>query len=419
VFSVNGVTINKAVNSVTDVIPGVTLELLKTTTTPATLTIGNDSSAITNSVQGFVKGYNDLNKTLQDMSSYNAATKQGAVLQGDSTLRLLQSQIRTVLNTPISNSGGAYTNLSQIGITLQKDGTMSLDTAKLSVAITKNPNDVASLFATVGTASDPLLTYSAAATNAGTYPVNVSKLAGKGSMGGCEEVETLVIETGENDGLEVSVNGVSAAITLAAGTYTEDSLATEIQSKVNGASTLSSAGLSVSVIHDQYGYLVTSNTFGSKSSVEITGTGALNLFGKKPVYTAGTDVEGTINGSPASGSGQTLTATAGAALGLKVDVSGGAVGERGKISYSQGYAHTLNTLISSVLAKDGQLESRKRGINGSIKEIESRRETLQQRLPLQEARFRKQYSSLETSLSNMSKTSNYLNQQLSNLPKPY
>lgn len=419
VFTVNGVTINKAGNSVTDVIPGVTLELLKTTTTPTTLTIANDSSAITSSVQSFVKGYNDLNKTLQDMSSYNAVTKQGAVLQGDSTLRVLQSQIRSVLNAPISNSGGAYTNLSQIGITLQKDSTMALDTTKLSAAISKNPNDVASLFATVGTASDSLLSYSAAATNAGTYPVNVSKLASKGSMGGCEEVETLVIETGENDGLEVSVNGVSASITLAAGTYTEDSLATEIQSKINGASTLSSAGRSVSVIHDQYGYLVTSNTFGAKSSVDITGTGALNLFGKTPVYTAGTDVEGTINGSPAAGSGQTLTATAGAALGLKVDVSGGAVGERGKISYSQGYAHTLNTLITSVLAKDGQLESRKSGINSSIKEIDNRRETLIQRLPLQEARFRKQYSSLETSLSNMNKTSNYLNQQLSNLPRPY
>ena len=419
VLTVDGVSLNKAGNSITDVIPGVTLELLKTSTTPVTLTVARDSTSITNSVQSFVKGYNDLNKTLQDMSSYNAATKQGSVLQGDSTLRLLQSQIRSVLNSPISNTGGAYNNLSQIGITLQKDGTMALDTSKLSAAIASNSNDVASLFATVGTASDPLLSYSAAANKPGSFPVNVTKLAGKGSIGGCEEVETLVIESGENDGLDVTVNGVSATIVLAAGTYTEDSLATEIQSKVNGASTLSSAGLSVSVIHDQYGYLMTSNTFGSKSSVDVSGNAALNLFGRKPVYIAGTDVEGTINGSPASGSGQTLTATSGAALGMKIDVSGGALGERGKVSYSQGYAHTLNILITSVLAKDGQLESRKTGINNSIKDIGTRRETLQQRLPLQEARFRKQYSTLETTLSNMSKTSNYLNQQLSNLPRPY
>lgn len=418
VFTVDGVTISKPGNSVSDVIPGVTLELLDTSSTPVTLTLGRESTSITNSIQGFVKGYNDLNKTLQELSSYNASTKQGAILQGDSTLRVLQSQIRSVLNAPVSNTGGAYTNLTQIGITLQKDGTMSLDTSKLNAAITANPQDVASLFASVGKASDPLLSYGAAGAKTGSFPVNVTKLATKGSMGSCEEVESLVIEAGENDGLNVSVNGVSAAILLTPGKYSEDGLATEIQSKINGANTLSSAGISVSVIHDQFGYLVTSNTLGSKSSVAISGTGALNLFGKTPVYTKGTDVEGTINGSPASGSGQTLTATSGAALGLKIDVSGGALGERGKINYSQGYAHSLNSLITSVLAKDGQLESRKKGLNSSIRDIDNRRDTLEQRLPLQEARLRKQYSKLETTLNNMSKTSAYLTQQIANQPKP-
>lgn len=418
VFTLDGVTISKPGNSVADVIPGVTLELLDTSSAPVTLSVGRESATITSSVQSFVKGYNDLNKTLQDLSSYNATTKQGAILQGDSTLRVLQSQIRGILNTPVNNTGGAYNNLTQIGITLQKDGTMALDTTKLNAAISSNPQDVASLFASVGTASDPLLAYGAAGAKTGSYPVNVTKLATKGSWGSCEEVESLVIEAGENDGLNVSVNGVSAAVVLTPGKYTEDSLATEIQSKINGANTLSSAGISVTVIHDQFGYLVTSNTFGSKSSVDISGTGALNLFGKTPISTLGSDVEGTINGSPASGSGQTLTATSGAALGLKVDVSGGAVGERGKISYSQGYAHTLNNLITSVLAKDGQLESRKKGLNSSIKDVENRRNTLQQRLPLQEARLRKQYSKLETSLENMNKTSNYLTQQIANQPKP-
>jgi len=419
VLTIDGVVVNKASNTISEVIPGVSFELLKATTSPASLSIARDSSAVTNLIQNFVKNFNDLNKTFQDLTAYNAATKQGAVLQGDATLRLLQSQIRAVLNTPVSNTGGALTNLSQIGLSFQKDGTMALDTSKFNAAITKYPNDVASLFATVGNSSDSLLSYANSASNTGTYPVNISQHATRGSLGSCEEIESLIIEEGENDALNVSVNGVSAAITLAAGTYSEDSLATEIQAKINGASTLSSAGLAVSVVHDRYGYLVTSNTYGAKSSVEISGTGALNIFGKSPINTPGKDVVGTINGSPATGAGQTLSADAGAALGLKVQVLGGALGERGKVSYSQGYAHTLNTLITAVLAKDGQIESRKKGINNSIKDITSHRDTIQQRLPLQEARFRKQYSTLETSLSNMSKTSNYLNQQLSNLPRPY
>jgi flagellar hook-associated protein 2 len=298
---------------------------------------------------------------------------------------------------------------------------MALDSTKLTAAINTSATDVARLFTTVGQSSDALVSYTSAAasTKAGSYPVNVTKLATQGSIGGCEEIETLVIEAGENDALNVTVNGVSASIKLAPGTYNFDSLAAEVQAKINGADTLFSKGISVSAKHDQFGLLITSNTYGSNSTVEVSGNAALNLVGKSPVRTPGTDVEGTINGIAATGSGQTLASDQGSTLGLKVFVNGGTVGERGKVNYSQGYAHTLNNLITSVLAKDGQLESRKAGINSSIKDVDKHRETLQQRLPLQEARFRKQYSTLETMLSNMNKTSSYLSQQLANLPKPY
>ena len=420
-FTVDGVSINKSSNTITDVISDVTLELLDTTDTPVTLTVTNDSGALTTLVQNFAKGYNDLNKTLRDLSSYNATTKQGAVLQGDSTVRLLQSQMREILNTPIKNTGGAYTNLAQVGVTIQKDGTMAVDTSKLNAAIEKNPNDVASLFAIIGNPSDPLLTFSTAgsATKAGSYPVSISKLATQGSFAGCEDYDSLIIKRGKNDELNVTIDGVSAAITLSEGEYTVEGLAAEVQSKINGAPTLAKAGVSASVNHDQFGYIITSNSFGSKSSVDVEGEGMRNLLGESPVVTQGADVAGLINGTAASGSGKTLTSTDGAALGLKVTVGGGNVGERGKISYSQGYAHTLNNLITAILAKDGQLESRKAGINSTIKDISTHRDTLQQRLPLQEARYKKQYSTLETTLSNMSKTSNYLTQQLSNLPRPY
>lgn len=421
VITVDGVTINKTGNSIADVIPGLALELQKITEKPVTITVAQDNSAVTSAVQGFVKAYNDLNKTLQEITAYNPSTKQGAILQGDATVRLLQSQMRTILNTPISNSGGALSTLSQIGVTIQKDGSMALDTSKLSEAININATDVARLFTTVGQSSDTLISYTSAAagTKAGSYPVNVTKLATQGSIGGCEEIEDLVIEEGENDALNVSVNGVSASVTLAPGTYTFDSLAAEVQSKINGAEKLSAKGISVTARHDQFGLLITSNTYGSNSTVEASGNGALNLLGESPVRTPGSDVQGTINGVAANGAGQTLSSGDGSTLGLKVLVNGGMTGERGRVNYSQGYAHKLNSLITSVLAKDGQLESRKSGINSSIKDVDARRSTLQQRLPLQEARLRKQYASLETMLSNMNKTSSYLSQQLSNLPKPY
>jgi flagellar hook-associated protein 2 len=414
-FKIDGVSVSKTSNSVTDVLPGVTLELAKVTEAPVSLSVTRDNAALTTSVEGFVKAFNDLNKTLQDLTSYNPATKEGALLQGDSTVRLLQSQMRAILNTPINNSGSSLNTLSQIGITVQRDGNMALDTSLLEKAIEKNASDVASLFTTVGQTSDPMISYSSAgpATDAGAYPVNITSLATQGSLGGCEEIESLVIEKDENDQLNVTVDGEHASITLAPGEYSYDGLATEMQSKINGA------GRSVSVKHDEYGYIITSNSFGSKSKVEVTGNAALNIFGQRPVIVEGKDVEGTINGTPAEGSGKTLISKDGVASGIKVEVQGGKLGERGKLNYSQGYANKLNEFITSVLAKDGQLESRKSGINSSIKDVGRQRSRIEQRLPQQEARFRKQYSTLETTLSNMGKTSNYLNQQLANLPRPY
>ena len=419
-FTIDGVTVSKPSNSISNVLPDVTIDLQSTTEKPVTLNIARDNAVVTNAVQGFVKSYNDLNKTLQELTAFNPATKEGAVLQGDSTVRLLQSQMRSVLNTPIK-TGGSLTNLSQIGITIQKDGSMSLDSSKLEKAIETNATDVASLFTTVGQTTDPMIAYSSAipGTDAGNYPVKITQLATQGSWGGCEEIETLVIEADENDSLNVNVNGVNAAITIAPGTYTYDGLATEIQSKINGASALSGTGHAVTVKHDQFGYIVTSNAYGSKSSVEISGNGALNIFGSKPVVTPGLDVAGTINGTEAVGSGKTLTSKDGSASGVKLEILGGQLGERGKLNYSQGYANKLDNLITAVLSKDGQLESRKSGINNSIADVDRRRETVQRRLPQQEARLRKQYSTLETTLSNMSKTSNYLSQQLANLPRPY
>jgi flagellar hook-associated protein 2 len=419
-FTIDGVMVSKPTNSISNVLPEVTIELQSTTEKSVTLNIARDNTVVTSAVQGFAKAYNDLNKTLQELTAFNPATKEGAVLLGDSTVRLLQSQIRTVLNAPIK-TGGSLSNLSQIGITIQKDGSMALDSSKLEKAIETNATDVASLFTTVGQTTDPMISYTSAipGTDAGNYPVKISQLATQGSWSGCEEIESLVIEADENDSLNVIVNGANAAITIAPGTYSYDGLASEIQSKINGASAIAGSGHSVTVKHDQYGYIITSNAYGSKSGVEVSGSGALNIFGQKPVVIQGLDVAGTINGTEAAGSGKTLTSKDGAATGVKLEILGGQLGERGKLSYSQGYANLLDSLITAVLAKDGQLESRKSGLNSSIADVERRRDTVQQRLPQQEARFRKQYSTLESTLSNMNKTSNYLNQQLANLPRPY
>jgi len=418
-FKVNGVAVSKTSNTVTDVIQGVTLNLQKITTTSTSLTIARDTAGIQSSVTAFVKAYNDLQKAVKDLTNYDPATKQGAIFQGDSSVLTLGSKMRAALNTPV-RGGGALTTLSQIGVSFQKDGTLALDSTKLSAAIANTPNDIAALFATAGSASDSLISYSSAAstTKAGSYAVNISQLATQGNTVGSAAVGTLIIAPG-NDALNVVVNGISASVTLAAGTYTAATLAAEVQTKINGASALSGAGASVAVTQVGGVFTLTSNSYGSTSSVAVTGAGAGNLLGGAPVSTTGVDVAGTIDGNAASGSGQFLTSGSGNAFGIKIQIAGGALGARGTINYSHGYADTLSSLATSMLASDGVIASKTKGINNSITDIGKQRNALNVRLDALQKQYTRQYSALDTMLGQMTQTSNYLTQQLANLPKPY
>lgn len=415
-FKVNGVTVSKTSNTVTDVISGVTLNLLKPTASTTSVTVAQDSGSVQTSVSSFVKAYNDLNTTLKNLSGYDAAAKKGGVLQGDSTVLQLQAKVRSILTTSVSNTSGALTNLSQIGVSFQRDGSLALDSAKLSSAISSNFSDIASLFAETGRATDSLISYTSSTSNSkvGTYGVDITALATQGSLTGSAAPVSTTITAGVNDALDVSVNGTSTSITLAAGTYTAATLAAELQSKINGSTAISSAGLAVTVTQSGGAFTLTSSTYGSSSAIAVTGgNGLTNLLGT-PTQSFGVDVAGTIDGQFATGSGQSLTGS-GNAEGLKILVSGGALGARGSVSFSQGYAYTLNSLVTSLLATDGALNARTSGITNSITSISKQRDALAARLVGIEARYRTQFTNLDTMLSGMNQTSNYLTQQLNAL----
>jgi len=411
VFKVNGVAVSKTSNSVADVIQGVTLNLKKITTSPITVTVAHDTASITNSVTSFVKSYNDLAKTLKDISAYDLKTKQAAVLQGDSMERTIQSQLRNALGSPVVGASGDLTTLSQIGVTFQKDGSLALNSAKLNSVMASNVNDVASLFAATGKATDSLVSYTSAtgSTKAGSYAVNVTQIATQGKSVGSSAANTTI--TDANKALDITINGVSASVTLATGSYTAQTLAAELQAKINGASALSNAGIAVAVTQSGGTLTAASSSYGSTSSVIIGGAGAADLLGTNPTLTAGVDVAGTIGGAGGTGTGQVLQD----AQGLSITISGGALGDRGSVNYSNGYAFLLDKWAGSILTTDGVLANRTDGINSSIKDLSNRRAALETRLIGIEKRYREQFTRLDVMLSSMNQTSNYLTQQLAQI----
>lgn len=422
-FKLDGVAITKTSNTVTDAIQGVTLNLTKTNTgSPTSLTVAQDTGSVTNAVNAFVKAYNNITQTLTAATAYNPATKTAALFNGNASVSLMQNQIRNVLSAPIGGGSSAYTMLPQIGITFQKDGTLAVDSTKLQTALTSNFNDIAGLFAAVGKTSDSLVNYSSAGalTAPGAYSVNVTQLATQGNAT-ASAAAGLTITSGVNDTLQVLVDGVTANVTLASGTYASaTALATEIQSQINGTSAFSSLGSAVTVTQSGGVLKISSNRYGSASSANITGgNGQANLnFGGTAVVTAGVDTAGSINGATAVGSGQYLTgATGDASQGLQIQIKGGTTGARGTVNYSQGYAYQFNSLANSMLGSSGIISSSTDSINASIQRLNVDQQTMSDRLTVIEARYRAQFTALDTMISSMNTTSSFLTQQLANLPK--
>jgi flagellar hook-associated protein 2 len=143
-FTVNGIAITSASNTVTDAIQGVTLTLKTPTTTPVNLTVTRDTSAISTAVSGFIDAYNALTSQLRSRSAYGSAATTAPVLAGDGTVRLMLDQLRGIFMTPAT--GGTLSYLSQIGITTQADGSLKLDSSKLNSAMANDFSDVANLF---------------------------------------------------------------------------------------------------------------------------------------------------------------------------------------------------------------------------------------------------------------------------------
>ena len=135
---VNGVEITSATNKMTDVIPGVTLQLNQVTTAPVEITVANDQEAVQKNIQGFVDAYNALNQTLSDATKYNAANKTAGPLQGVSTTTGLQNALRAMLGS--SSVGSSFGRLSDVGIECQTDGSLKINATKLASAQQDLPN---------------------------------------------------------------------------------------------------------------------------------------------------------------------------------------------------------------------------------------------------------------------------------------
>nr|WP_315466856.1 flagellar filament capping protein FliD [uncultured Undibacterium sp.] len=417
-LTVNGIAISSASNTILGAVQGVSLTLSKVGTT--SISVAANTTGIQAGITSFVKAYNDLNSTIKNLTAYDPTTKKAGLLQGDATTQSVQNQIRRTLSTAVNGLGGGVTSLAQIGISFQKDGSLGVDSGKLTTALNTKFSEIGGLFASLGSSSDSLIAISGSgsATKAGTYAVNVSQIATKAKLTGDLPLPTTTT-IDANTKIKVTLNGLTADVSLAAGDYTPSALVTLLQTSINSTTAFSAVGSSVKVSNSGGTLSIESDKFGTTSNVSLadsSGSSFALLTGTVALGVSGLNVEGTINGIGATGSGQTLLGGNGTgAEGLRLLVSGGSTGSRGNINFSVGYATTLSSLVSGFLGASGTIQNTTSGVNQNIKNIGKQREVLNSRLFDVEARYRAQFTALDKIVSNLNNTSSFLTQQLNAL----
>jgi flagellar hook-associated protein 2 len=214
-LTIDGISIKKPSNTISDAIDGVTFNLLQPTSTDVKIDVNRDTAALKKNLDTFVKAYNDVRNKLSDQQT------KGATLASDTTPGALQRQLRKLLGQSVP----AYsTQLADVGISIDRTGVMSVSSTKLDAALSKDPNIIKSLFSDTAVTSDSRVSFKSATskTVVGTYGVNVTTapstgVSVSGTINGVNATgsgNSLVGATGDpTDGLNINIpDGVSGSL---------------------------------------------------------------------------------------------------------------------------------------------------------------------------------------------------------------
>ncbi len=145
-LTVDGVPISSASNTVSGVVSGLTFNLLGAApNTEVQVGVSADTAKMTQAVQDFVNAYNSVINDLNGQFKFNAGLKKGGTLSGDSAARMVQNQLLGDISYTMNGTNG-FNSLMSLGVTMNNDGTLTVDDAKLGDAVSNNSADVQNFF---------------------------------------------------------------------------------------------------------------------------------------------------------------------------------------------------------------------------------------------------------------------------------
>lgn len=423
-YTIDDVPISSKTNTITDALSGstITLKGVSAAGKKANLTVATDTSGVKTQLEAFVKAYNDLNTTLRSLSAYGVSPGKGqapvggGALSGDSTIRAIQIEMRAMFNQPVPGAPKGYSSMVDIGVTFAKDGTLSLDSSKLSTALTNNPDGVRQLL--MGRAQFSQSGFTAINSNSltknGTSTIEVTSVPTKAKLVGGAVAATFPANLTGANVLKLSIDGTLITANLATSYGSAAAMAAGMQTAIN---TSLPATRQVTVAYNSGKFEITSGKTGNTSKVEVlSGTTLSPSFGLTVGSTAsGTALAGKIGGVAALADDSSMTligATGSGVSGLKIRVDTPTLGSRGSVSFARGFAYNLGDTLSRVLSLNGPIETRKSSLNSDISRIDDQVDRLNDKLVRMETTLRKQFTAMDSTVGKYNQLSTYLASQL-------
>jgi len=409
-FTLDGLTANRANNTITDAISGVTFTLKGAAASTANITVSRDFDTIKGNIQAYVKAFNDTLDTVAAYSRYDSGSGATGVLFADGTMQSLVDGLYEQVTNNVAGLPTSMANISQAGVTLTQNGRLEVNDAALTTALNNNLDGVARLFRASGTPTDSAVqfvtsndkTRPSSPLSASGYEVAVTQAAKQadilaGMAGGTLGSNEILTFGGSIFGTSTTDLTTGYTLNLQAGSTLAD-----VASKINGDAKLGAA-LTASIVSGKLS--IVTKQFGSNVSLAIksnlAASGSNSGIGDSIVTAAGLDIGGTINGEAATGSGQFLTGSlkGGKATGLQLRVTATTAGTYGRVTLSRGVADLVRGYVSQLTdAFSGDLTTATTNMDAQIKSYDADLESLASRVKNKEQTLRLQFAAMEGSI---------------------
>lgn len=266
VMVLNGLTVTSESNQFDSVIEGVTFNLNSAAAgSPKTVSVGQNTEQVSDTITSFVDVYNQLHVILDELGNYDKSDLTAAELEseeyqyygdlaGSSLLRSVQNQIRDSLVGAIDEIDGAYNNLASIGITLDREGQLELDSSTLNSVLASDMQAISDLLSKGGNSDDPLVNVIGGTdrTQTGNYALDITQLAERAAVTGgaatftgdervaagrvYDSAAALTLEATAAFDLTIGATTQSLNLAALAGTYSSKAdVATAIQGEIDAA----------------------------------------------------------------------------------------------------------------------------------------------------------------------------------------